>query len=279
MFSGRFAAVNGVGNVMKWQLTEAVDEDVIRNSATRGGTSRLFCGRDSTGSIECDGGIPFVMPGEVFSFVGYTSPTTGVYGTAGMRYSVSAMCTQLTVVWDYTANKAVRYTVQFGGMGALTVGSGAAVLDSTTVMKQCSRSCVMVYGSAVDLCPNRTTVTLTMTSAVTVRSDASTAGWKVREAGPLDWNLAIVTHGHDKFSLAPGSYIEDLKLAVNEVPDSFWFNDAIVGQTTDITLTADGSAIDTQTVNLHMSANDSSGAIGFIRRPGELSADFWPIAA
>ena len=277
MFSGRFATVNGVGNVVKWSITESVDEDQIRDSSTRGGTSRLFCGRDSTGSIECTGGIPFVLPGETFTFVGYTSPTTGVYGTAGMRYTVSAMCTQMTVVWDYQANKAVRYTIQFGGMGALVVASGAAVLDATAVSKQCTRDCVMVYGSATALCANRTTVTLTMTSEVTVRSDASTSGWKVREAGPIDWNLAVVTNGHDKL-FVPGTYLEDLKLAVNATPDSFWFNDAIIGQTTDITLTADGSAIDTQTVNIHMSANDTAGVTGFIRRPGELVANYWPIA-
>ena len=277
MYSGRFAAVNGVGNVAKWQITETVEEDIVRNSATRGGTSRIFCGRDSTGSVECDGGLPFVLPGETFTFVGYTSPTSGVYGTAGMRYTVSAMCTQITVVWDYGTNKAVRHTIQFGGMGALVVASGAAVLDSTNVKAICSRGCAMVYGAAIDFCPTRTSVTLTMTSAVTVRGDASTSGWKTREAGPLDWNLAVTYNGHDKL-FAPGTLWEDLKLAINSTPDSFWFNDAIVGQSTDITLTADGTAIDTQTLNIHMSSADAAGVVGFIRRPGELVANYWPIA-
>lgn len=279
MFSGRFATVNGIGNVISWQVTEAVDEDQIRNSATHGGTSRIFCGRDFTGTIVAHGGIPPVMPGESFSFVGYTSPTTGVYGTNGLRYSGTAMCTQLVVTWDFNTNKAVQYTLTFGGMGALSSADGAAILDATDTVKQCSRGCVFEYGAGpTELLPNRVSATLTITSAVTVRSDASTNGWKTREAGPLDWTLAVVTNGHSKF-FDPGDYLEDLKIAVNETPDSFWFNDAIVGQCTDITLTADGSSIDTQTVNIHMSACDDAGVLGFIREPGETVTNFWPLEA
>lgn len=277
MYSGRFATVNGIGNVVKWQLTENVEEDKINSSATRGGTDRIFGDTDVTGSIECFGGIPSVMPGETFTFVGYTSPTTGVYSTAGMKYTVSAMCSGITVTWDYSANKAVRYTMQFGGMGALVVASGAAVVDATAIVKVKSRLCPMVYGAAVPLLANRTIVTLNITSALTIRSDASTGGAKVRETGPIDWNLAVQTTGHDQY-FTPGTYLASLKLSVNATPDSFWFDDAIVGQVTDVTLTADGTAIDTQTVNIHMAASGADGIVGFIRKPAELVANYWPPA-
>ena len=278
MFSGRFATVNGIGNVNTWSLSESVEEDKIINSATHGGTDRIFGDKDVTGSITCHGALPPVMPGDLFVFKGYTSPTTGVFGSTGIVYTLDAVCTSIAITWDYSANKAVKYTMQFAAMGLMTVAVGPASVDNTTVKKIKSRDCKMVYGTTpTELLIYRTTATLTLTNAVTTRSDASTLGWKVRELGPLDWTLAVVTNGHDKY-LAPGQYLKDLKIGIAPLPstDAYWFSDAIVGQSTDITLTADGTAIDTQTVNIHMAASTDTGILGFIRKPGELVANWWP---
>ena len=275
LYNGRLSAIDGIGQVGSWQITETTEEDKSINSATKGGTDRTFGTKDTTGSISCEGTLPPMLPGEIFTFSGYISSTDGTVGGDGMIFEVESMCTQLQVVWDYDANKIVRYTAQFGGMGAFTITSGTAIVDASTNCKVKASTCTMVYGSGpTPLAPTRTTVTLTMTNAVTVRSDASTAGWKTRESGTLDWNLAVVVNGGNP-AHAIGDYIENLKLKVNGT-DYFWFEDAIFGQVTDVTVAPGTETIVTHTLNLHMAAAGADCAVGFIRIPGDAVNNFWP---
>ena len=275
MLSGRFSAVNGIGNVGKWSVKEAVAEDKIVNTATRNGTDRLPGTRDVTGSYEAYGGLPAVLPGETFQFIGYTSPTSNVFGTAGMRYTVDAIVTQVVVTWDFAANKAVKHTVQFGGVGALVVASGAAIIDATAVIKTLSSLCAFVQGSAVPFLTARTTATLTLTNGVSSFANASTSNQTFREAGTLDWTLAIPVHGH-AVPFTPGTALTDLKLGINAT-DNWWFKNALVMDTTDITCSPGSDSIETQTVNVGMLASDfTTGVVGFIRKPGQLVANYWP---
>lgn len=275
LYNGRLAALDGIGQVASWQITETAEEHKAINSATKGGTDRVFGDKDTTGSITCIGTVPPLLPGEVFDFEGYISSTDGTVGGDGMIFAVEAMCTQLVVVWDYSTNAIVQYTMQFGGMGEFTIASGTVIVDASTNCKVKSRTCTMVYGSGpTELCPTRTTVTLTMTNAVTVRSDASTGGWKTRESGTLDWQLAVVVNG-GLSGFTVGQYIENLKLKVNGT-DYFWFEDAQFGQVTDVTVNPGTETLVTSTVNLHMAAAGADCAIGFIRTPGDAVNNFWP---
>jgi hypothetical protein len=275
MFSGRFAAINGIGNVVTWNVKETNSEDKIVNSATKAGTDRVLGTKDCTGSYEAHGGAPAVFPGETFNFIGYTSPTSGVAGTAGTRYTVDAIVTQVVIQWDFSKNTAVKHTVQFGGTGALSIGEGAAIVDATSVKKVLSNVCAFVSGANVPFITTRTAATLTITNSASAFANAGTGGSMTRERGTLDWTLAIPAHGHTRLAV-PGTHLQNLKLGVNAT-DSWWFSDALVGDTTDITCKPGTDQVDTQTVNVAMLASHpTTGIVGFIRKPGETVANIWP---
>lgn len=277
MLSGKFATINGIGNVALWSLTETTEVEKIINSATRLGTDRNIGNRDVTGSYTAHGGLPAVFPGDTFNFIGYTSPTNNTKGGAGIRYTVDVLCTQVQIVWDFAAGKVVRHTVQFGNTAPMTIGSGAAILDVTSIKKVNSKSCPFTYGAGTAFLPARTQATLTLTNSGATRSAADTSNYTTREAGVLDWTLAVQVHTQAQ-EFAPGTYISDLKLGINSTPDSWWFKDAIVESATNITLNTEGTGIETQTINLGMAASNNAGTVGFIRKPGDLVANWWPLA-
>jgi hypothetical protein len=275
MYSGRFAAINGIGNVASWNVKETNAEDKIVNSATKAGTDRILGTKDCTGSYEAHGGAPAVFPGDTFQFIGYTSPTSDVAGTVGMRYTVDAIVTQVVVQWDFAKNTIVKHTVQFGGKGLLGIASGAAIVDSTSVKKAKSSDCAFVSGAAVPFLTTRTTATLTISNSASAYANAATSGSMTRERGTLDWTLAIPAHGHTQLA-TPGTHLQNLKLGVNAT-ESWWFSDALVGDTTDITCKPGTDQVDTQTVNVAMLASHpTTGVVGFIRKPGETVANVWP---
>ncbi len=275
MYSGIYSAINGVGNVGEWSLKETVPVETIVNSATRGGTDRRTGIKDVSGSVTVQGKPPY-MPGESFTFVGYTSPTSGVYNTAGMRYSCNVIVTGITVNWDFAENKVVNSQLQIAGSGALTAASGAAVVDATNVSKVQSKACLFQYGAGpTELIANRQTATLNMSNAATAYSHAGSGAYKLREAGTLDWTLAIVT-AQDTVPIAVDTVLDNLRLYVSAT-EYFEFGKALVLESTDIKVKPGTSEIITQTVNIGMLASDpTTGALSFIKKPGVTASNWWP---
>src|SRR5689334_13065677 len=100
--SGRFAVVNGQPSLRNWTITENRPAAKAVNSATRQGTSRRKGPASWSGSFGQYGHTPLVMPGEQFSFAGYTSPSNDVSGS-GQVYSGLARVSSVVITWNWAA--------------------------------------------------------------------------------------------------------------------------------------------------------------------------------
>ena len=191
--SGEHGMVNGVTCLMQWNVARNRPPVVINNSKLRGGKGRRGGIGSWNGGWSADGGVPLVMPGELFSFVGYTAPADGDEGSDGIRYTGQAVCSQVVLNWDWSTDAIVSHTVQFQGHLGLTDASGAALIDGSTDTPSNSNVCAVQYGTGPTTITHMTTASITMSCAVTTFVNSSTGTETGAKASKdIDWVGTIV---------------------------------------------------------------------------------------
>ncbi len=282
--AGVFCVVDGVGQVANWQVNDLLSRNTFRTSGTVGGTGRVEGVEDFNGSLVHLGGIPLLMPGDYFDFVGFTGPDTGTPGDTGDTFAGEALVEQVQVVWDWATNNLIRTTINFGGNEALVPGTGVytdAVLPPLTHKPKglwlragaMATAAATIAADAAAKFLNTTTATLTITRAAQTHVDSETNGATGRIPGAADWTLSVVQNRLTRALMDKGD-IKHLVLPVNAT--QYWsLKWGIAGDVTGINADNESNAILAQTTLIEMYGEDATSGDGSITLPGA-GAAWWP---
>jgi hypothetical protein len=295
--SGKFGVVNGQSTVRNWSIGETMAPAPFVASNTKGGTGRRTGVKAWAGSFNQFGGIPTVLPGQLFAFAGYTAPDNDTLAGVGTKYSGQAIIDQLVVNFDWTSGAVINTQSSFSGHLALTVEDGAAALADNTDPDVPSVCCAKIevggmgmedcsvsepessLGDASDEWENLAQATLTITAANQSFVNSSTNCWTGRKPGNIDWTLAVVEQQTQRFGgiyekIKRGNSVE-LKLFIDD-ENYWWLKWGMVHDFSDITVERESGAIIARTVNISKNGF-LNGNTGLIRLPGA-GSNFWPEA-
>lgn len=274
--SGRFCAINGVGGLRDWTASETSTPAKVVDSATKNASLRRKGPKSWSGSYNASGGLPDLMPGESFSFIGYTAPTSGIEGEVGWRLSGNAIVDSVTINWNWQSQEVLSHSVQFQGDLGLSKASGAAILDvSTPAYDHLVNAFIdwAINGAASAVWGDLVSASLTFTNPSVQYVNSSTGGLTGRKPGPaIDWTLSVVENDFAKASPALGDQVE-LKLYTTNA--LFWhLKWGIVKDFSNLNVNRTTGEIISRTVAIEMNGFDDAGVAGTIIKPGAVT--FWP---
>lgn len=191
------SALTRFNRVRNWNLDEVASPEVRTYAGTRFGTDRVPGFIERNGGFQGFGGIPPLFVGDEFVFLGYTAPTTGVACTPGCAFSVPAIVTSLSIIWNWTQeNRGVNWTIGFGSTGDLV--EDAVFPDNCDDDVFCDENtCELLFkmfdcdNVQIEWC-NITNVTLNFISNTVSYSNSSTNCQVLKQTGNLDWTMDVV---------------------------------------------------------------------------------------
>jgi hypothetical protein len=198
--SGKFFYLNGIDTAGSFSISEQNAASVSRASNTKFAPVRRKGVFTWNGNYQKYGGMPLHMPGDIFSFSGYTAPDNDVAGTAGVIYSGSAIVDSVALNFDWTTGAIIDHNVSFSGHLALTRTSGTMSDATTPDMPPIAVSAGIKWISGLgdisspNSLPNIATATLNFSAANQAYVNSSTviSGdiWTGRKAGVPDLNMS-----------------------------------------------------------------------------------------
>lgn len=269
--SGKFGVVNGMANVRNWNITDSITLPKFAASNTKGGHGRISGIQSWQGSFGYYTMIPPVMPGEIFSFAGYSAPDNDTLAGTGTRLSGSAIVDSVAITWNWSNGEIISQVCNFSGHLGLTETTGAAAYSDAT-----SPEAPPVCGTKIEYSADGTTyveltdltqATLTITAANLAYVNSSTGCLTGRKAGLIDWTAAI-TRQDSKRILSVG---DSKYWRFYTDSDSFWL--LKWGKIKDFgnyTVDVETGAIVTHVVNLEMNGI-LAGVVGSITKPDGVS--------
>src|SRR6185437_15471936 len=275
--SGKFGVVNNQSTVRNWSINDSqtLAKGVASNTAF--GPFRRRGVEEWTGSFAQYGKQPTVMPGDSFTFQGYTAPDNDAYG-AGIEYSGTAIVRQLVVNWNFEGGEMINMAIDFDGHLNLTSQgvSGAVYLDVSTptippiALGSLSYATVSPWTSFTTW-SDVASATLTITNEVQEYVNSSTivaaAGvnhlWKGRKSGNMDCTLSVVEQNLNRSRFNKG---DDIAVRLYVDATTFWeLKWAQVKDFTGIQVDRETAKILQQTVNTEfngvLTADGSLGSI------------------
>lgn len=288
VLSGKNGAVNGWSTLRNWSINDTSSSPKAVASNTKGGTARRNGIRSWTGSSNLYGARPPAMPGEIFTFTGFTNFANGVSGN-GLRYTGSAIVDSIAVTWDWSSGAILSQTVNFSGNGALTPSMGAAITDASApnLPAICGLIAEMsMNGTDWSTINDLTQGTLTISAANPSYVNSDTNCMTGRTAGSIDYAVSLSQQDETRVS-----YLFDIDdiiwlrlgvtLGAGEVDPTSWvLKYGKVESFSNIMVDVETQAIIARTIAVNMSADDGAGNIGYILRPGDAaSAPWWGKAA
>lgn len=273
--SGKFATVNGMSTVRNWTIVDDITNPKYTASNTLGGTGRQSGVQSWNGSFAFYGGLPLVLPGESFAFLGYTAPDDDISGV-GMRGSGNAVVDSVVVTYNWSNGDIISSVANFTGDLDLTWLAGVQVVDATVpnVPSVCGAKIeTSDDGAAFTVLPNVTQAVLTISAANQKYVNSSTNCWTGVKPGPIDFTLAITREDNLINTLAKGAN-KVIKLWNSGTALDFWLLKwAKVKGFTGITANAETGEIIKHTVTLEKNGF-VGGVVGEISLPGDVA--FWP---
>lgn len=269
--SGKWASISGVGSLARWSIVRNVPMELIKNSATGGGTDRNDQTRDWNGTYEALGGFPDMLPGQVVAFSGYVGPRSGVKGTVGDLWSGSVLCTQAAITWDWENNNVLSHSVNFNGNGVLTKNeAGAEITDGTALVNESPKVLKLTHGTSTEI-THRKKAVLTLSIDSTPVKNSSTDCETQYQGGNLDWTLAVDVDDVGQF-LDEGAFLETIKLFTKTTSgvgvEPWVLNYGKVGATSGLEVKPGSTDVVKQTVNIGMKSNhETTGALGYVLKP------------
>lgn len=202
LHSGKYGRINGVNTMRQWTINEEEAQPKGIASNTLLGTNRERGVRKWTGSYQAYGAVPVagIMPGSVFSFVGYGSPGNDVSGAVGQRYEGDAIVDRVVINWNWQGGEMLSHTVNFNGNLVLTKNAAGADPGDTVAPVMPPVGGTKLQYSLYDLAafttlPNLTSMSLTLSASNNSYVNSSTylsnrlwTGWV---GGPIDWTLTV----------------------------------------------------------------------------------------
>lgn len=272
---GKFAAIDGKRSVRQWTVNDGHTPAKGIASNTLNGPMRRPGVQDWTGNYNAFGAQPELMPGDPFSFIGYTAPDNDVSGV-GQTYAGDALVENVVISWNYQNGELISHVVNFGGHLALVSGS-SSVEDTSDpdAFEVCGTKlqwAPALTGVYVDL-DNILSMQLTLSCALQTYVNSSTLCWTGRKPGPIDWTLAITQQDNVRLGsmFDKGDRIK-LKLFINATE----FYELTWGQVRDfsgITADRETGAILQRTINVDMDGWDGTNP-GSIILPD--TTTWWP---
>lgn len=194
--SGKFAAVNGKSSLGSWSVNDSQTSAVIKASNTNNGTARRVGVRAWTGTYKQYIDVPEVMPGESFTFLGFTCPEDDI-STDGGIVSGTAIVDSIVVTWNWETGEPINIVTNFSGDLAITYDTDTAPVDATdlTAPSLCGilPKYVKYSGTAATdtTLANITQASLTISAGNASYVNSSTACNTGRKAGPIDLQLSL----------------------------------------------------------------------------------------
>lgn len=277
--SGRFGMVNGASTVQDWSVEDSQQLFEVVASNTAGATGQTGSVEDWQGNFTCFGYTPFAMPGDQFSFIGYTAPDNDASGV-GWTYSGQALISQLVANWNFTAGEVLSLAYDFQGHLALTPNAAAAqISDGTVASAPLVQATKIQYstdnGSTWTNWTAVSTVAFTVTNGLQTYVDSDTIVnsriWTGRKKGISKATIAITEHNNDRTRFIKG---QQLMLRLYVTSTLFWeIKWAKVENFSGLKVDMKSGAILQQTVNLKFSIIDDGvisstpGVLGHIAKP------------
>lgn len=281
--SGKFGVVNNASTVRNWSVVDMMTLSEVVASNTKGGKARRRGIHDWNGSFSGFGGTPPVMPGELFTFQGYTAPDDDASGN-GVVYEGPAIVENVQIVWNWSNGEVISWSASIAGDGPIVAGSDEFTDESAVDAPEvCGRKIEFLTGATGDGTgvytewTNLVQATLQISSANQAYTNSSTiftgACWQRRKPGIIDWNLSVQEQDNIRSRFAKG---DDLFLKLYTATAEFWWLAlGRVKEFTGLTVDRESGGILSQTVNLDMNGiRDSDGFDGFVVRPS--GEEFWP---
>lgn len=275
VLSGKYGVVNGKTTTRQWSINDNHAPKRYRASNTKNGAGRRNGIRSWSGSFNQYGAVPSVMPGALFTFSGYTAPTTGVLGTNGLIYTGTAIVDSVVITWNWGSGDILSMVTNFSGHLDLASSEAGALTDATapTVPPICGTK--ITYDDTGDVeWENLLQATLTISAENQSYVNSSTGCWTGKTPGPIDWTASVTEQ----------EVLRDILNIGDDYEFKFWVDDTDfwklkwgkVKEFTGITVDMEGGGIIQRTVPLEMQGfAESNGAAGSITLPGAVSA-WWP---
>lgn len=263
--SGKFGVVDGISTVRDWNIVDTM-------TAQRFGASNTLWGKGSrpgihswNGGFNVFGASPAVMPGDQFSFLGYTAPNNNGSGP-GVTYDGDALVEQLQVNWNWTGGEIINSNVTFQGHLELTTNqTGDEITDETCPdVPEIAGAKIMVSLEAPwsewvewdNLMTATLTVSCELKSFVNSGTIITNRIWTGHQPGPIDWTLSVTEQDTRRNFVNKGQRIA-VRLYVNE-NDYFELKWVQVNEFTDLSVNRETGDIMQQTINATMDGIDSS---------------------
>lgn len=287
--SGKWGVVNGASTVRNWSINDTHTPQTYVASNTRFGTGRRRGIEDWNGNYAFYGHTPPVMPGETFTFLGYTAPDDDVSGN-GNRYTGSALVENVQINWNWQGGEILNGVVNFQGNLALTHEESGADIDDLTVptVPPIADTRIMYLQDGFwKSWDTLVSANLTITSALqtyvnsgTIVIDGSTKRiWTGRKCGPIDWSLQVTDQDVQRSNLFTKGEIVGIRLyvSVTQYWQLMWGQ---VQEFTGITVDRETGAIIQKTVPINASMMDPDAgtydaSVGSIRRPADSASNPW----
>ena len=282
--SGKFGVVNGQTTVRDWSIVDTMSPNTYYASNTKFMPGRVIGAESWSGSFNWYGHTPTTMPGEFFSFSGYTAPDDDVDG-AGLLYTGTAIVESISIAWDWTSGQIIQGSTNFQGHLALTTNaSGAQPSDLTLPTVPSSVGThfeVGDLGGSVEEWDGLTNATLTITNQVKsyVNSSSAVGGrlWTGQKAGNYDLTLSATEQDVTRALFDKG----DMLIAHLYVTDSLYWDLEwlFVQDFGGISVNRESGDIIEQTINFGFSGWDTTAGsyaagTGHIILPD--STEWWP---
>lgn len=291
-YSGRWGVVDGITTVQNWTINDAMESKRYTASNTKFGKGSRRGVESWDGNYMRYGGVPVVLPGQQFAFLGYGAPVNNVSGT-GWRYAGQALCEQAVVTWNWGAGDILTCQETFKGHLDLQEqgDTGAQVLDES-VPTVPPVACTKIEWSPYDV-DNfnewgflvQAVLTMSMelqpyVNSSTVVDDGGICRiWTGQRAGIYDWTLSVTEQGMDRSLFVKGQKIQ-LKCYVDDT-DFYLLKWGQVKDFTGIDVNPNTGAIIQQTVMIEMdgfdpAAGSYASATGEVLLPG--GEQWWPFS-
>jgi len=270
---GKFAVVNNQASMRSWTINDVFANPKAVASNTKSGHARRQGIHSWTGSFMQYGTVPTVLPGEKFTFTGFTCPTDDVSAT-GEHYTGTAIVDSIAMAWDWKSGAILSYTTNFSGHLGLTKALHAVYTDSGTPIFLPSTGTKITYDASGDVTwANLVQATLTINAANVNYVNSSTAGETGRSAGPIDWTLAVTEENEAPHTVVIPGAILKFKVWVDDT--NFWaLNYGRVAGYSNLKVDRETQAIIQKTVNIEMAGYADAGTAGLITLPGA-GSNWW----
>lgn len=275
-YSGKYGMVNGQTAVRNWNLTRTTSPPKGVHSGTKGGPSRKPGVKDWSGNFGCYGAVPVVMPGGLFTFIGFTAPDSGPPTGDGVAWTGPAIVDSMQLDWNWETGDILAHQINFSSNGAMTKSSASNYVDSTVTELQETTGLNAINAtsnSPITIC-NITTASLQITADNQSFVNSCTAGQTQRRPGNIDATLSLTIQDTDPTQMGcdlSDDVIFQMNVTISDSPDYYLLQWMHFANFSNLVVDRESGAIISFQANFEMNLI-VDGAMGAIVLPGAGSA-------